>query len=142
MIERKFVVALAVATIGLNLIVAGGVAAKASHCRKDCKPDISRCLAGVPTSKSCTGTAAEKKACRKMLAGQRKTCHGLVTRCKQQNPSMSGTCLPSSTTTTSGEGGSTATSSTVSSGQGGISGVGGAVDGSGGSVARILGVRP
>jgi len=76
-----------------------GMAAKPSHCPKDCKQDIKNCLALVLTNKACTGTKAEKKACRKMHAVQRKACHGLVKLCKQQNPSMSGTCLPSSTTT-------------------------------------------
>src|SRR5205809_8130710 len=77
------------------------VAAKRSHCAKDCKQDIKNCLGLVPPNKNCTGTKAEKKACRKNYATQRKACHGLVKLCKQQNPSMSGACLLSSTTTTS-----------------------------------------
>src|SRR5438046_2811759 len=101
MTEKKFLAALAVATVGLNLILAGGVAAKPSHCAKDCKQDIKNCLTLVPPNKNCTGTKAEKKACRKNYATQRKACHGLVKLCKQQNPSMSGACLLSSTTTTS-----------------------------------------
>src|SRR5205807_2112134 len=84
-----------------NLILAGGVAAKPSHCAKDCKQDIKNCLGLVPPNKNCTGTKAEKKACRKNYATQRKTCRSLTKLCKQQNPSMSGTCLLSSTTTTS-----------------------------------------
>src|SRR5439155_5993903 len=88
----------------------GGVTAKPSHCRKDCKQDIKNCLALVPKNKDCTGTKAEKKACRKMNAAQRKTCRSFVKLCKQQNPSMSGTCLPSSTTTSTV---TTATSTTM-----------------------------
>ena len=84
------------ASLGVPGIVG---AAAPSHCRKDCKQDIRNCLALVPKNKDCTGTKAEKRACRKMYAAQRKACHGLVKLCKQQNPSMSGTCLPSSTTT-------------------------------------------
>src|SRR5215470_3563899 len=76
-----------------------GLAAKPSHCSKDCKQDIKDCLTLVPTNKSCTGTKAEKKACRKMYGTQRKACHGLVKLCKQQNPVTSGVCVPSSTTT-------------------------------------------
>ena len=101
MTERKFLAALAVATVGLVLTLASGVAAKPSHCRKDCKQDIKNCLGLVPPNKDCTGTKAEKKACRKNYATQRKTCRSLTKLCKQQNPSMSGTCLLSSTTTTS-----------------------------------------
>src|SRR5579862_246030 len=92
---------LALATVGLVLLLAGGVAAKPSHCAKDCKQDIISCLALVPTNKSCTGTKAEKRACRRMYAAQRKACRGMVKVCKQQNPSLSGTCVLSSTTTTS-----------------------------------------
>src|SRR6266566_655195 len=76
------------------------VAAKPSHCRKDCKQDIKNCLALVPPNKNCTGTKAEKKACRKNYATQRKTCRSLPKLCKQQNPDTSGVCLLSSTTTT------------------------------------------
>ena len=100
MTERKFLAALAGATVCLVLMLAGEVAAKPSHCRKDCKQDIKNCLALVPKNKDCTGTKAEKKACRKMNAAQRKTCRSLVKRCKQQNPGTSGVCLLSSTTTT------------------------------------------
>src|SRR5207253_1580729 len=85
------------------------VAAKPSHCAKDCKQDIKNCLALVPNNRSCTGTKAEKKACRKMNAGQRKTCRSLVKLCKQQNPGTSGVCLLSSTTHTT----TTTTSSTT-----------------------------
>ena len=42
MTEPKLLAALAVATVGLALILAGGVAAKARHCRKDCKQDPRR----------------------------------------------------------------------------------------------------
>ena len=97
MTEQKLLAALAVATVGLMLV--GGVAAKPRHCRKDCKQDITDCLAVVPKNKDCSGTTAEKTACRKMHAAQRKTCRRLVKLCRQQNPSMSGTCLLSSTTT-------------------------------------------
>ena len=76
------------------------VAAKPSHCAKDCKQDIKNCLGLVPPNKNCTGTKAEKKACRKMYATQRKICRGLPKLCKQQNPNTSGVCLLSSTTTT------------------------------------------
>src|SRR5437870_3642159 len=100
MTEKKFLAALAAVTVGLNLILAGGVAAKRSHCAKDCKRDIKNCLGLVPPNKNCTGTKAEKTACRKNYATQRKTCRSLTKLCKQQNPSMSGTCLLSSTTTT------------------------------------------
>src|SRR5439155_8301414 len=95
MAEKKFLATLALATVGLVLLLAGGAAAKPSHCRKDCKQDISNCLALVPNNKSCTGTKVEKRACRKMYAAQRKTCRSMVSLCKQQNPSMSGTCLVS-----------------------------------------------
>ncbi len=86
----------ALASLGVPGIVG---AAMPSHCRRDCKQDVKNCLALVPNNKSCTGTKAEKKACRRMNATQRKACHRLVKLCKQQNPSMSGTCLPPSTTT-------------------------------------------
>src|SRR5439155_3354 len=66
-----------------------------SHCPKDCKQDIKSCLALVLTNKACTGTKAEKKACRKMHAVQRKACRGLVKLCKQRNPGTSGVCVPS-----------------------------------------------
>jgi DNA-binding beta-propeller fold protein YncE len=71
---------------------ARGVAAKPSHCIADCKGDIQDCLALIPTSKDCTGTKAEKRACRKNLAAQRKDCRSITKLCKQQNPSTSGTC--------------------------------------------------
>src|SRR6266446_4700327 len=87
----------ALASLGLAGIVG---AATPSHCRKDCKQDIKNCLALVPKNKDCTGTKAEKKACRKNYATQRKTCRGLPKLCKQQNPNTSGVCLPSSTSTT------------------------------------------
>ena len=45
-----------------------GMAAKPSHCAKDCKQDIKNCLGLVPPNKNCTGTRAEKKACRKNYA--------------------------------------------------------------------------
>src|SRR5206468_2799683 len=83
-----------------TLFDAWEVAAKPSHCRKDCKQDIKNCLGLVPPNKNCTGTKAEKKACRKNYATQRKTCRGLPKLCKQQNPNTSGVCLLSSTTTT------------------------------------------
>ncbi len=89
---------LAAAMVGAVLMLAGGAAAKASHCRKDCKQDIKSCLALVPPHKDCTGTKPEKKGCRKTHAARRKTCRSLTKLCKQQNPSMSGTCLPASTT--------------------------------------------
>ena len=89
---------LAAAMVGAVLMLAGGAAAKASHCRKDCKQDIKSCLALVPPNKDCTGTKPEKKGCRKTHAGQRKTCHSLTKLCQQQNPSTSGTCSPASTT--------------------------------------------
>ena len=47
---------LAVATVGAVLMLAGGVAAKPSHCRKDCKQEITNCLALVPKNEDCTGT--------------------------------------------------------------------------------------
>src|SRR5439155_10117657 len=100
MTERKFLAALAGATVCLVLMLAGEVAAKPSHCRKDCKQDIKNCLGLVPPNKNCAGTKAEKKACRKNYATQRKTCRGLPKLCKQQNPNTSGVCLLSSTTTT------------------------------------------
>src|SRR5437773_12368803 len=81
-------------------MLAGGVAAKPSHCRKDCKQEIRDCLALVPKNEDCTGTRAEKRACRKMHAAERTTCHNFVKLCKQQEPGTSGICLPSSTTTT------------------------------------------
>src|SRR5438094_169126 len=84
--------------VGAVLMLAGGAAAKASHCRKDCKQDIKSCLALVPPNKDCTGTKPEKKGCRKTHAGQRKTCRSLTKLCKQQTPSTSGTCSPASTT--------------------------------------------
>ena len=65
MTEKKFLAVLAVVTVGVML--AGGVAAKPSHCLKDCKQDIKNCLALVPTNNACTGTKVEKKACRRML---------------------------------------------------------------------------
>src|SRR5439155_14650534 len=80
-------------------MLAGGVAAKPSHCRKDCKQEIRNCLALVPKNEDCTGTRAEKRACR-MHAAERATCHSFVKLCKQQKPGTSGICLPSSTTTT------------------------------------------
>jgi hypothetical protein len=76
-------------------MLAGEVAAKPSHCRKDCKHDIGSCRALVPPNKDCTGTKEQRKACRKAHAGQRKACRSLVKLCEQQNPSMSGTCLQS-----------------------------------------------
>src|SRR2546426_9006284 len=100
MTERKFLAALAGATVCLVLMLAGEVAAKRSHCAKDCKQDIKNCLGLVPPNKNCTGAKAEKKACRKNYATQRKTCRSLPKLCKQQNPDTSGVCLLSSTTTT------------------------------------------
>jgi hypothetical protein len=91
---------LAVATVGAVLMLASGVAAKPSHCRKDCRPEITNCLALVPKNGDCTGTRAEKRACRRMHTAERGTCHNFVKLCKQQNPGTSGVCLPSSTTTT------------------------------------------
>ena len=76
----------------LSLMFARGVAAKPSHCIADCKGDIQSCLALVPPNKDCTGTKAEKRACRKNLSAQRKDCRSLTKLCKQQNPSTSGTC--------------------------------------------------
>src|SRR5437762_5036969 len=83
--------------VGAVLMLAGGAAAKASHCRKDCKQDIKSCLALLPPNQDCTGTKAEKQGCRQTHAAQRKTCRSLTKLCKQQNLSMSGTCLPAST---------------------------------------------
>ena len=103
---------LALATVGAVLMLAGGVAAKLSHCRKDCKQEITNCLALVPKNGDCTGTRAEKRACRRMHAAERATCHNFVKVCKQQNPGTSGVCLPSSTTTTRPP---TTTSTTTSS---------------------------
>ena len=94
MTEKSSLAALAVATVGLGLMLAGDVGAKPNHCRKDCKQDSKSCLALVPPNKDCTGTKAEKKACRKMHAAQRKTCRSLAKLCKQENPNMSGACLP------------------------------------------------
>jgi len=91
---------LAAVTVGAVLMLAGGVAAKPSHCRKDCKQEIRDCLALVPKNEDCAGTRAEKRACRKMHAAERATCHNFVKLCKQQEPGTSGICLPSSTTTT------------------------------------------
>ena len=105
-----------------------GVAAKASHCPKDCKQDIKSCLALVLTNKACTGTKAEKKACRKMHAVQRKACRGLVKLCKQRNPGTSGVCVPS----TSSCGTFLTTWGTSASGNGQFASPAGvAVDGSG-----------
>src|SRR5690242_7575907 len=104
---------LALTTVGLVLLLAGGVAAKPSHCATDCKQDIKSCLALVPTNTSCAGTKAEKKACRRMYAAQRKVCRGMVKLCKQQNPSLSGTCVPSTTTSTSATTTSTTTTTTT-----------------------------
>ena len=81
--------------VGAVLMLTGGVAAKLSHCRKDCKQDIKNCLALVLTNKACTGAKAEKTACRKMHAAQRKACRGLVKLCKRQNPGTDGVCVPS-----------------------------------------------
>jgi DNA-binding beta-propeller fold protein YncE len=53
----------------------------------------------VQKNKDCTGTTAEKTACRKMHAAQRKSCRNLVELCKQQNPRTRGACLRSRTTT-------------------------------------------
>ena len=55
MTEKKFLAALAVGTVGLVLMLAGGVAAKPSQCAKDCKQDIKNCLGLVPPNKNCTG---------------------------------------------------------------------------------------
>ena len=81
-----------VAVVVLSLMFARGVAATPSHCTKDCKQDIENCLELVPPNKDCTGTRAAKRACRKNLAAQRKNCHSVTKLCKQQNPSVSGTC--------------------------------------------------
>jgi streptogramin lyase len=83
---------LAVAVAVLSLMFARGVAAKPSHCINDCKQDIKSCLGLVPPNRDCTGTKPEKRACRKNLAAQRKSCRSLTKLCKQQNPSTSGTC--------------------------------------------------
>src|SRR5438552_12209329 len=85
------------AMVGAVLMLASGAAAKASHCRKDCKQDIKSCLALLPPNQDCTGTKAAKQGCRQTHAAQRKTCRSLTKLCKQQNPSTSGTCLPAST---------------------------------------------
>src|SRR6266576_2795193 len=94
MTQKRFLAVPAVATLGLVLMLAGGAAAQASHCRRDCQQDIKSCLALVPPNKECTGTKAEKKGCRKTHAAQRKHCRSLTKLCEQQNPSMSGTCVP------------------------------------------------
>jgi hypothetical protein len=88
---------LAVVWVGLLMMFPGAVLAKPSHCQKDCKQDIKTCLGSVPPNKDCTGTKTEKKACRKMYAAERKTCRGLVKRCKEQNPTTRGVCVPTTT---------------------------------------------
>ena len=85
--------ALAVATVGLGLMLAGDVGAKPNHCRKDCKQDTKSCLTLVPKNKDCRGIKAVKKACQKLNAEQRRTCHSLVSLCKQHNPDILGLCL-------------------------------------------------
>src|SRR5437870_5645288 len=77
---------LAMATVGAVLMLAGGVAAKPSHCRKDCKQQIANCLALVPKNEDCTGTRIEKSACRRVHAVERAACHKVVKVCKRQNP--------------------------------------------------------
>src|SRR6185503_12896529 len=99
MTEKRFLAAVALASVGLTLLLVGGVAAK-SHCRKDCKQEITSCLALVPSNRSCTGTRAEKRICRKTHAAARKTCHHLVRLCKQTNPGTSGICVGPTTSTT------------------------------------------
>ena len=98
----------------LVLWVENAVAAKVAHCFKDCRQDVNSCLTLVPKNKSCTGTRAEKKACRKMNAAQRKACRNLVKLCRQLNPSIPGVCVTSTTTTTTAGGDSTTSSSTTS----------------------------
>ena len=116
MTQKRFLAVPAVATLGLVLMLAGGGAAQASHCRKDCQQDIKSCLALVPPNKECTGTKAEKKGCRKTHAAQRKHCRSLTKLCEQQNPSMSGTCVLTRTTpTTTTPRPPTTTSTTTSS---------------------------
>jgi len=116
MTQKRFLAVPAVATLGLVLMLAGGGAAQASHCRRDCQQDIKSCLALVPPNKECTGTKAEKKGCRKTHAAQRKHCRSLTKLCEQQNPSMSGTCVLTRTTpTTTTPRPPTTTSTTTSS---------------------------
>ncbi|TMA34663.1 MAG: hypothetical protein E6J83_18090, partial [Deltaproteobacteria bacterium] len=66
------------ATVGAVLMLAGGVAAKPSHCRKDCEQEITNCLGLVPKNEDCTGTRVEKRACRRMHAAERATCYKVV----------------------------------------------------------------
>jgi len=100
MIEITSLLFLATATIGGVSMTARVVAAGPGHCRKDCKQDVTACLALVPKNADCTGTKAAKRACRRTNAQQRKGCHHLVKLCKQENPGTSGVCVLSSTTST------------------------------------------
>src|SRR5437867_12778810 len=84
-IQKKSFAAQTATAVGLGLMLASGVAAKPSHCRKDCKQDIKNCVALVPKNKDCTGTKAEKTACRKMHAAQRRACRSLVKLCRRSN---------------------------------------------------------
>src|SRR5947199_982770 len=85
---------LAVATVGAVLMLAGGVAAKPSHCRKDCRLEIANCLALVPKNEDCTGTRVEKRACRRMDAGGRATGRSDVKVCKHEDPCTRGSSMP------------------------------------------------
>jgi hypothetical protein len=92
-LTEKRLVVLILASLGFVSMLAGLVAAR-SHCRTDCKEEIAECLALVPSNKECTGTRAEKRACRKTHAAERKTCRRMVKLCKELNPSASGICVP------------------------------------------------
>jgi hypothetical protein len=92
-----FVWSLVVASVAFMLALAGTTAARANHCRKDCKPAVSDCLARVPSNKRCTGTKPEKRLCRRAHAQARKTCHRLVVRCKVENPVTANVCVATTT---------------------------------------------
>src|SRR5207237_7123776 len=72
-----------------------GMAAKPSHCPKDCKQDIKNCLALVLTNKACTGAKAEKTACRKMHAAPPHPPPRPPPPPPRQNPGTDGVCVPS-----------------------------------------------
>lgn len=98
MIVRKTKV---VAAFGALVFVAG-LAASPVHaakkkCPKLCKDAISACLAAVPAPSTCTGTAKEKKTCKRDIAKRKKDCRkGILKACKDRAATVAAdVCSPS-----------------------------------------------
>lgn len=74
MIATKLLGTVSTLVLATGLVVLPAQAA-GKNCNKLCKGLINTCTGALPAPSSCTGSASEKRACKKKIAKNKKDCH-------------------------------------------------------------------